>query len=43
MGDYDCWQEVPPEGGEVGMGGSILGATKVGSDLQLRGQRPWYN
>ena len=26
---------LPPEGGEGGMGGGILGATKVGSDLQL--------
>ena len=27
--------EVPPEGGEGGMGGGILGVSKDGSDLQL--------
>ena len=27
--------EVPPEGGEGGMGGGILGASEDGSDLRL--------
>ena len=32
-GDYNHWQEVPPKGSKVGMGGSILGVSKDGSDL----------
>ena len=40
MGDYDYWQGVPPKGGEVGMGGGILGASEDRSDLRLARASP---
>jgi len=39
-GDYNCWQGVPPKGGEVGWGGGHLGASEDGSDLRLARASP---
>ena len=39
-GDYNLWQGVPPKGGKVGMGGSLLGASEDGSNLRLARASP---